>query len=143
MYMLRQILGKVNPDGSDIFTATQSDAAEHKPGTVLCFMHKDSPEREILSEIGLTANPCPKSNLRNNHSKRMHAKHRHRQEWEAYEEYLDDQKEEAAVDRQERQLNATLELARGAVKEETATCDICGKTGLKNVGSHKQIHKAE
>ena len=133
VYMLPQILGKLNADGSDIFTGTKAQAPEYKPGTVLCFLHADSPEQVILSEIGLTANPCSKSTLRNNHSKRMHAKHRHKQEWEAYEEYLDDQKEQDAVGRQERQLEATLAIARGGATE-TFPCEECGQECKSNAG---------
>lgn len=146
-YMLRQVLSKVNPDGTDIFTGVQSDAAEYKPGTVLCFMHIDSPERDVLNDIGLGASPCPKSNLRNNHSKRMHAIHKHKQEWTAYQDHLEERKEEAAIDRQERQLDATLELARGATQTpsddvEACPADGCDYTGTKaQLRGHKSIHK--
>jgi hypothetical protein len=142
-YMLANVLAKRDPaTGEYIFTGKQSDAAEYKPGTVLCFLHADSPEQAILSEIGLSANPCPKATLRNNHSKRMHAKHRHKQEWEAYEEYLDDKKEAQAVERQQKQLEATLALAGKSAEAPNGTCDVCGKTSLKNVGAHKRgAHK--
>lgn len=162
VYMLPQILGKLNADGTDIFTGRQSEAAEYKPGTTLCFLHADSPEQVILQEIGLTANPCPKSTLRNNHSKRMHAKHRHKQEWEAYEAYLDDQKEVEAVARQERQLDATLAIARGAAPaqrgtvvtgtsdsmvaakdaREALTCDQCGQECKSKAGLMAHVRGA-
>ncbi len=140
-YMLANVLGKRDAaTGEYIFTGTKSDAAEYKPGTVLCFLHADSPEQVILSEIGLAANPCRKATLRNNHSKRMHAKHRHKQEWEAYEEYLGDQKEVEAIKRQDKQLEATLEIARGAQNgydskaHATIPCPQCGQECKGNTG---------
>ena len=149
-YMLRSVLAKRGPDGAYIFTGTQASAAEWKPGTVLCFLHADSPEQEILREIGLSANTCPAGQLRNNHSKRMHAMHRHKQEWAAYSEYLEGEREQENIDRQERQLEATLAIARGAVTPakpvgEIVACDVdgCGYEGTKNqvrghkMGSHK------
>ncbi len=155
-YMLANVLSKRDRmTGEFIFAGKKSDAAEYKPGTVLCFMHANSPEQVILSEIGLSASHCPADHLRNNHSKRMHAKHRHKQEWEAFEEYLDDQKEAEAVARQERQLDATLALAgKAAAKDEDAVngfdtkahaliaCDQCGKECKGNAGLSAHVRGA-
>lgn len=150
-YMLANVLAKRDVNGEYIFTGTQSSAATYKPGTVLCFLHADSPEQPILAEIGLAANPCPKATLRNNHAKRMHALHRHKQEWAAFQEYLADEKEQENIERQERQLEATLALARGIpqapakVTGEIIACTVdgCDYQGTKNqvrghkMGSHK------
>ena len=142
-YMLANVLAKREPSGDYIFAGKQSDAAEYKPGTVLCFLHADSPEQPILAEIGLSVNPCRKSTLQNNHSKRMHAKHRHKQEWEAYQEYLDDQKEQKAIARQAEQLEATLSIARGAAPQAEscpeADCDYTGT--VAQLRGHKNAHK--
>ncbi len=141
-YMLANVLAKLGPDGDYIFTGTQEDAAEYKPGTVLCFLHEDSPEQVILAEIGLAASPCLKSTLRHNHSKRMHAKHRHKQEWEAYQEFLDDEKEMDAIDRQSEQLEATLAIARGSTPQAESCpeedCDYTGTTA--QLRGHKNAH---
>ena len=141
-YMLANVLAKQEPNGDYIFTGTQTDAAEYRPGTVLCFLHEGSPERDILAEIGLASSPCPKSNLRNNHSKRMHAKHRHKQEWEAYQEYLDDEKEQKAINRQSDQLEATLSIARGSAPQAEscpeADCDYTGTSA--QLRGHKNAH---
>ena len=140
-YMLANVLAK-QENGEYIFTGTRSDAAEYKPGTVLCFLHADSPEQSILAEIGLSASPCRKSTLQNNHSKRMHAKHRHKQEWEAYQEYLDDEKEQAVIDRQADQLEATLSIARGSAPQAEscpeADCDYTGTSA--QLRGHKNAH---
>jgi len=75
----------------------------------------------------------------------MHGQHKHSKEWEAYQEHLKEQKEKAAETRQEQQLEATLALA--GKREAPApvlrgVCDECGKSGLKNVASHKRwAHK--
>ena len=154
-YMLANVLAK-QENGEYIFTGKKSDAVEYKPGTVLCFLHADSPEQPILAEIGLSVNPCRKSTLQNNHSKRMHAKHRHKQEWEAYQEHLDDQKEQQAIARQAEQLEATLSIARGAVaptargeivtgeSDRLSACseESCDYTGTAaQLRGHKNAHK--
>ena len=146
-YMLGPVMGKTLEDemispGREprfMFVSRAEDAPEYKLGTVKCFLNPDSPMREIVEAVGLGAIKCRKVTLRSEQSKRLHAQHRHKQEWAAVKEYLEERKEEKREARQDKQLEATLSIARGgtavAVKGE---CDVCGKTGFKNVGAHKR-----
>jgi hypothetical protein len=145
-YMIRAAMELKNNDGSFRFVAEAKDAPEYKLGTIKCFLHKDSSERPILEMVGLQSATCPKDTLASDHSKRMHALHRHKNEWIAYQEHVEDRKEEKREARLDQQLDATLTLARGgtatAVAVPKGECDVCGKTGFKNVGAHKSMaHK--
>ena len=142
-YMLGEVMKKTLDDGRYMFVADAKSAPEYKLGDVPCFLHPDSPMREIVEAVGLGGVTCHKSTLASEHSMRIHAQHRHKQEFAAYSEYKEDRKEEKRDKRLDEQLEATLSIARGgtavAVKGE---CDICGKTGLKRVGAHKSmVHK--
>mgnify|MGYP001571538057 CR=1 FL=1 len=101
------------PDGSFMFTTDPAQAPEYKQGDVKCFLHAESNERlsGALDEIGLTGIVCNAAHLANLYSKRIHAQHRHRQQWEAYQEFVTTQKERTQEDRQERQTAAMLEMA--------------------------------
>ncbi len=137
-YMLTGTLNKVLPNGEPMFTARQERAPEYKMGTTLCFLHANSAERAVLDEIGLNGAICPKATLANRHEKRTHAKNRHSREWAAYQDYIQEEKETAAIKRQDQQLEATLALAGRASIAATGECDICGRDGFKNVGAHKR-----
>lgn len=145
-YMVDAVLRKLQENGEPMFTARKERAPEYRLGTTLCFLHEESAERTVLQDIGLTGTTCRKKTLANAHAKRMHALHRHPEEWAAYQEHVEEQKERVAIERQERQLEATLALARGAVspqedaRQEDArgVCDECGRSGFKNVSSHKR-----
>lgn len=169
-YMVASVMAKTLPDGRYMFTDNRDEVPEYKRGEVKCFLHAESSERAsgILDEIGLAGKYCPAGSLSSAHSKRMHGQHRHKQEWAAYQEYLDEQKEAKQIARQQEQLDATLAIARGsggqpvppdsesefldkmsdkvwrepekvlAAVTAKGECDICGKTGLKNVGAHKR-----
>ena len=157
-YMVRAVMTKV-VDGEYMFTDNPDEAPTYRQGTVKCFMHAESSERAtgVLDEIGLAGKVCIAGSLANVHSKRIHGERRHGREWAAYQEFLNDRKEEKAIARQVEQLDATLAIARGgtAVADRPKTgiaapstriargeCDICGKTGLKRVQAHKSmVHK--
>ncbi len=152
IYMLEGVLAKVQPNGEPMFTARIERAPEYRLGTTLCFLAADSAERAVLDEIGLSGAICPKRTLANRHEKRTHAKNRHSREWAAYQDHVEEKKEEAAIERSDKQLDATLALAGRAAavtttesREEmvivTATkdqCDVCGKGPWKNLGAHKR-----
>ena len=133
-------------DGEYMFTDNPKEAPEYRKGTIKCFLHADSSERAtgVLAEIGLAGKTCPAQSLASVHSKRIHGERRHGREWAAYKEYLDDRKEEKAIARQEEQLAATLAIAEKTAPPSVSSptppgeCDICGKTGFKNVGAHKR-----
>ena len=97
--------------GGYLFTDRQEEAPAYKYGEVKCFLHPDSPEREVLSEVGMASKVCHSEHLASLYSKRIHAQRRHKDEWAAFTEYKNDLKEQASLDRQERQLEATLALA--------------------------------
>jgi hypothetical protein len=109
-------LEKLLPDGGFMFTTNRDQAPAYKRGDIKCFLHADSSERAsgALDEVGLAGINCPASRLASLYSKRIHAQHRHRQQWEAYQEYVNIQKERTQDQRQEAQLNATLALAQQA-----------------------------
>lgn len=123
-------------------------APEYKLGTVLCFMHKDSPERATLNAAGLGSKTCVKSTLASDYSKTIHAEHRHRQEWTAYQRYVGGVKEAAREDRQEKQLEATLSIAKAAqgaqaVDPDCPSCDWKQKPTTKNLAAALAAHARE
>jgi hypothetical protein len=138
--MLGAAMQLTNEDGTFRFVALAKDAPEYKLGTIKCFLHPDSPERPILELVGLGSATCPKATLASLHSKRQHGLHLHKQEWAAYQEFVESEKEAKREKRLDEQLEATLSIARGSPPEELpkGECDICGKTGFKNVGAHKR-----
>jgi hypothetical protein len=81
--------------------------------SVKCFLHPESPERAVLNEIGITT-ICESAHLANASSRRIHAERRHRTAWTQYQEHLAEEREAEWRDRQERQLDATLALAKAA-----------------------------
>jgi hypothetical protein len=152
-YMLGAVMTKTLEDGRFMFVSDAKDAPEYKLGTVKCFLNPDSPMREMVEAVGLGAITCRKATLASEHSRRIHGQHRHKQEWAAVKEYIEDQKEAKRETRQDKQLEATLSIARGgsATQDVTdvkvygtpeRTCDICGKTGFKRIKAHKSMaHK--
>ena len=145
-YMVASAMELKNEDGTYRFVADAKDAPTYKPGTIKCFLHKDSPERPILEMVGLSGTFCPADALASEHSKRMHGLHRHKQEFAAWQEFVETKKEEKREARLDSQLEATLVLAGGGTATLTnppkGQCDVCGKDGLKNVGAHKRgAHK--
>ena len=139
--------------GKYMFTSKQEEAPEYRLGEIKCFLHKDSPDQVFLKEIGLSgeANHCRKATLANEHSKRMHGMHRHREEWDAYQAFMDDHKESEAIARQERQLEATLALAGRAAgatpvqapsvaveapSDDLARCHSCNEVIEGRLGDH-------
>ena len=121
-YMLPQAMAKRLPDGSDMFTGNRAEAPEYKIGNVKCFLHPESPEREILDEIGLAGITCGKATLASNYSKRWHGRHRHHDEWEAHEEEVARREKLASEARQQEQTDAMLAMAgsRAPKKKEAS-----------------------
>lgn len=144
-YMLEHVLTKQLDDGRDAFTAFPEKAPAFKLGTVKCFLHRDSPDRLILEEIGLGGASCPAEHLASVYSKRIHGQHRHRQEWAAYQEHLSGQAEQENRDRQDAQLEATLAIARaagGQAKAEMIACETCGKEVKGEFGLQAHVRAA-
>ena len=145
---IERVLEKKLPDGRYMFTAKQEEAPAYKQGEVKCFLHLDSPDRPLLQQIGLGGAYCPAAHLANSHSKRVHAEHRHGQEWKAYQEYVKEEKERLQIDRENQQLEATLAIAgRAAVPSSPApsaleSCPECDYTGTRaQVVGHSAKHR--
>ena len=142
--MLENVLKKRLEDGRYAFTARQEEAPVYIKGKIKCFLHFESPDRPILNEIGLSGKSCPAAQLPNEYSKRIHAQHRHKDEWAMYQDYLT--KTERDEDREQRrqQLDATLAIAgRAAGTTETLTCDECGfeAKNLFGLKAHQRKHE--
>ncbi len=115
---MERILGKPLPGGGFMFTSHQEEAPPYIRGKVKCFLHEESPEREMLKQIGLGGKRCPAAGLASGFSKRIHAQHRHHQEWEALQEYLREGREETQRDQQKQQTDAMIRLADNAQASE-------------------------
>lgn len=102
-------------NGKPMFVARASDAAPRIEGKVKCFLHPDAPEHTVLRSIGIAAT-CSADGLRNTHSKRVHAQNRHKGEWAAYREFLEEKEAADARKMAQKQLDATLRLAAAATK---------------------------
>lgn len=153
-FMLRTVIDKRREDGEYRFVADKADAPEYKMGTILCFMHKDSPERATLDAAGLGGKFCRKHTLPSDYAATIHAEHRHRQEYAAYSRYVAGQKEAVREARQDRQLEATLSIARAANPQappepqtteatgehDCGDCDWRQKPNTKNPAAALRMH---
>ena len=102
--------------GGFLFTDRADEAPAYKVGAVKCFLHPDAPERAVLDDVGMSSKVCHSEHLASLYSKRIHGQRRHKDEWAAFTEYKNDIKEQAALERAEKQLDATLALAGQAAK---------------------------
>jgi hypothetical protein len=147
-HIVASAMQKKDAEGNWMFTMKKGEAPPYVGGTVLCFLHADSPEREsgVLDKIGLAGKRCPKGNLASEHSKRIHAATRHHKEQEAHQYYLDREEKQEDRDAQRGQLAATLALAGKATGQvEPVSCSVegCDYEGTKRqlaghrMGAHK------
>ena len=83
-------------------------------GSTKCFLHAESPEREILNRIGITQT-CQHATLSDEYSKWQHAK-RHPSLLARYNAEIERIEKAASLDRTERQMEAMMSLARGNAK---------------------------
>lgn len=114
-YMVESVMNKRLSDGRFAFTGDPDRAPVYKKGAVKCFLHPDAPERAIIEDLGIES-VCGSAMLRSQNSKRIHAQHRHKQEWAAYQEHIADQKSAEEIARQQQQLEATMALAKAATR---------------------------
>ncbi len=153
-YMIGPVLDRRREDGAFRFVSDKDKAPEYKMGTLLCFMHKDSPERATLDAAGLSGKLCRKHTLPSDYAKTIHAEHRHRQEWAAYSRYVAGQKEAKREQRSDEQLEATLTIARAAqgspearapqaVEPDCRACDWKQKPSTKNLAAALAAHGRE
>lgn len=139
----RLLLSRKLPDGRFMFTAPMEDGSkpahlpEYRLGSVKCFMHRNSDERKVLDQLGMAGKLCPAGNLANIYAKRIHERKSHKREREMYQDFLDDQKEQQAIDRQERQYEAMMALAQQVAKPKSAkTCNACGEEITGKLADH-------
>ena len=130
----REMLQRKLPDGRRMFTVPNEDGSkpahlpEYRLGSVKCFMHPGSEEREELDHsLGMAGKECPAGHLANIYAKRIHERTCHKREKEMYQGFLDDKKEAAAIDRQEKMYEAMLAVAGAKpATPEGKTCNNCG-----------------
>jgi hypothetical protein len=140
-HIVASAMQKKDAEGNWMFTQRKEEAPPYVGGTVLCFLHADSLEREsnVLDKIGLAGKRCPKGNLASEHSKRIHAATRHSKEQEAYQDYLDRQERQEDRSAQREQLAATLALAGSAVGGKPAKLVSCKAEGCDYEGTKRQL----
>ena len=146
--LIHSAMQKTLENGSWMFTDNPDLAPTYKRGTIKCFLHKESTERAsgLLEAVGLEGKDCIAGQLRSIQSARLHAQHRHRQEWEALSEYVAREERDEDRERQRQQLEATLALAQKAgvtAPEEAVYCGECDYSGTaKQVQGHRMgAHK--
>ena len=137
------------PDGRPMFVGDIKKAPAYQKGAVKCFLHKDSPEREVMDGLGLRGKFCPAGQLANAYAKHVHETVKHVKTWDIYQAHVADKKEAEAIERQDRQFEATmaqneaiLELARsnqGANGPGDAVLDFCDVEGCDYTGSVNQV----
>ena len=136
----RLLLTRTLPDGKYMFIAPLEDGSpplsipEYRLGSVKCFMHKESEERELLDSLGMAGKLCIAGHLANIYAKRIHERKCHKREREMFQDYLDDKKEAATIERQEKQYTAMMALAEKASTaaeekptKKAVTCDSCNE----------------
>jgi len=129
----RLLLTRKLPDGEYMFVAPLEDGSkpahlpEYRRGSVKCFMHRESEERPILDRLGMAGKLCIAGQLANIYAKRIHERKSHKREREMFQDYLDDEKEAAAIDRQEKLYEGMMALAQGNAAKKVATCDSCNE----------------
>ena len=165
-HLLASAMQKKDAEGNWMFTQKAEEAPTYVGGTVKCFLHADSPERAsgVLDKIGLAGKRCPKDNLASEHSKRIHAATRHSKEQEALQDYLDREEKQEDRDAQRKQLDATLDLARGvsgsaaveadaapaeqattvlnAIEDQLPSCGQCDFIAKSNAGLSAHVRGA-
>ena len=145
----RLLLKRTLPDGRYMFTAPQTDGSPppslpvYRKGSVKCFMHAKSEERSILDGLGMAGKQCIAGSLANIYAKRIHERKSHKREREMFQDYLDDQKEAAAIERQERQYEAMMAMAQATANTKPApkakaavTCNSCDQEIVGKLKDH-------
>lgn len=122
MHAARAAMQKKNEKGW-MFTDNESEAPTYVRGTVRCFLHAESVERAagVLAEIGLSGKTCPAGSLVSDYAKESHAQHKHRQEYAAWQKYLENKEKREDREATRQQLDATLAIAGKAADGVPAT----------------------
>ena len=148
----RLLLARTLPDGRFMFVAPNEDGSPpahlpvYRKGSVKCFMHVESEERGMLDSLGMAGKECPAGQLANIYAKRIHERTCHKREREMFQDHLDDEKETAAIDRQERQYEVMMALAQATAKPanqgmstEDPEINNCSEDGCVYMGTPRQL----
>lgn len=147
--LAKKAIEKQLTDGQFMFTMNKEDAPEYRFGEVKCFLHPESKERPVLNQIGLAGITCASAKLANAYSKRIHAQHRHKQQWSMYQEHVQEMERETERNERREQTDAMLAMAGRAawtpvLATEQCTFEGCDYSGTKaQVVGHSAKHKAE
>jgi hypothetical protein len=114
-FQVEDALGRKLSNGSPMFTAHKDRAPTYRPGKVKCFLHPESEDAEVLREIGIFGT-CTANELQTLHSKRIHAQHKHPQAWAAYQEYINQQRDQEYREQGRQQIAATLAIAEATAR---------------------------
>lgn len=104
---IRVLIDRRLRDGTHMFTANPTKAPEYRKGSEKCFLHKDSVERKQLDALANIAS-CPAGQLASPFAKHVHETVKHVKTWSIWEKYIEDKKEAAAIERQDRMYEATM-----------------------------------
>ena len=146
----RLLLERKLPDKRFMFTADRAKAPLYKKGDLKCFLHPDAPERALMDSLGLAGKFCPAGQLANAYAKHLHETGKHVKTHEILEKHNEETRQQAAIERQERQFEATmqqnaaiLELARGNQPNPSRTARSCRSCGEPIPGKLADHHCAE
>lgn len=113
-HRLISILEKKLLNGQPAFTANKDNAPEYRLGTIKCFLARGSDYRELVDQLNISPGYyCPAEHIPNEVAAQTHAEHRHATRWRMLRDHLDRQERAEERQRQEAQIAAILELARG------------------------------
>lgn len=95
-----------------------SPVPEYKLGSLLCFLHPKHPEREWLTSIGIGTDvvcgdneTAPAAHLPTEFARNLHESKKHPLSYKARAEARERAREQDAIDRQERQIEAMMAMA--------------------------------
>lgn len=118
--MLPAQLKKRLPGSAKRAFTTTDPGFRPKVGTMICWLHKDHENREIADSMGL--GPCVKSNIPSMYEVELHMRHRHQQEFRAFDELR--QRTERDEDRTiQRETLSAMQRFGGGVPVSGATQD--------------------
>lgn len=134
-YMFGQKLKEKREDGSLRFTSVKP-AGVQIGGTLLCWLHADSPMRDHYNTIGLRV--CRKHNLTNQYQVEQHCKKKHPQEYAIIKSEQAETERQEGLTAQRAQTSALLALAGKSVEAapdvapaasgETFQCPHCDRS---------------
>ena len=82
-------IGKVDDQNRPVFTFTQPKGRWSPPGTLKCWLHKDSPNRAAYDKLGLVV--CTRENVPSEADVEMHVRRTHKKVWLVLTKQRDDE----------------------------------------------------